>query len=536
MWDGLSARLRFVFDSGEIPADAAYTPDGQHVCIVTTNTISAWETERGQRVAHAKTSTGPLTAMALSPDSRRVLAQSGASARAWNLTSGDWSEFSIQEVAPVAFMAFTPDGRQVITGTEAGAFRAWDALHARMASDAWRTADPAREFHLSADGAAALVRTKDHASLMDVPAGRPLATLSAHAKGRATAFSSDARLFLVAASDGVTRLAEMSETPSDFLSLTREQLLAMARLLAGAEIDANDAVVPVSAPRLANDWAGLREHAALQPARRPVWHAARAERFEKAKLWFALQFHANALQKFNNADPRANRWAETAARELATADLLTTRSGLVTDHFPARSPDATPNLIDLSPFYNVSLTRTWLPIKDIGRSNDLAQMPSGLQKFAGVQFDVRGLIQLSGSALENLGGRFPKQVVEIPANRKATNIHFLHGAAWDALYGTVIGRYRIHYANGESREAKIVFGRNVRDWWFPRTQPQLTMGAAVAWQGSNPASRQLGMDVRVYKFTWNNLLPDVEIKSIDFESTMEKPAPFLLAITLEPAD
>jgi len=135
-----------------------------------------------------------------------------------------------------------------------------------------------------------------------------------------------------------------------------------------------------------------------------------------------------------------------------------------------------------------------------------------------------------------MGGRFPKEVVGIPANRKATSIHFLQGTAWDALYGTVIGRYRVNYVNGKSREAKIIFGRTVRDWWFPPTQPQLTMGAAVAWQGSNPASRQLGMAVRVYKFTWINPLPDVEIKSIDFESTMEKPAPFLLAVTLEPAD
>jgi hypothetical protein len=237
----------------------------------------------------------------------------------------------------------------------------------------------------------------------------------------------------------------------------------------------------------------------------------------------------------NPADHRAETWTKTAARELTGAEMLATRPA-VTDPFPARSPDATPNLIDLSSFYNVSLTQTWLPIKDLGRSNDLAQLPGGLQKFAGVQFDVRGLIQLSGSALENLGGHFPKQVTGIPANCKATNIHFLHGTAWDALYGTVIGRYRINYANGENREVKIIFGRNVRDWWFPRTQPQHTLGAAVAWEGSNPASRQLGMAVRVYKFTWPNALPDVEIKSIDFESTMEKPAPFLLAITLESAD
>ncbi len=534
IWDGLSARLRFAFDCGEIPVDAEYTPDGQHVCIVTTNTIAAWETERGQRVAHARSSIGPLTGMALFPDNRRVLARSGTTARAWNLTSGDWSEFSIQEVAPIALLALTPDGRRAITGTEAGAFRSWDTLNARIADDAWRTDKP-RDFKLSPDGAAALVQTEGRASLIDVSAARSMAALPARGASQVTAFSGDARLLLVAASNGVARVAEISETPSDFSSLTREQLLAMTRLLSSTEVETNDVLVSVSAERLASDWAGLRGHAAVQPASCPDWHAIRAERFEKTKSWFALQFHANALKKLNAADQRATSWTETAARELAGAELLTTRSGLITDHFPARSPGVAANLIDLSSFYNVSLAQTWLPIKDIGRSNDLAQLPSGLQKFAGVQFDVRGLIQLSGSALENLGGRFPKQVVDIPVNRKATNIHFLHGTAWDALYGTVIGRYRINYANGESRDAKIIFGRNVRDWWFAPTQPQLTMGAAVAWQGSNPASRQLGMAVRIYKFTWINPLPDVEIKSIDFESAMEKPAPFLLAITLDPS-
>ena len=533
IWDGLSARARFAFDTGEVPVDAEYTPDGQHVCVVTTNTVSAWETERGQRVAHAQSSIGPLTGIALSPDSRRVLARSGARARVWNLTSGDWSEFSIQEVAPIILLAFTPDAREVITGTEGGAFRSWDTLHARMAADAWRSADKVREFKLSPDGAAALVRTEGRASLLDVRAAQPAATLPApDATGQATAFSSDARLFLIAARGGVARIGEMSETASDFSSLPPGQLLALARLLSGGEVDTNNSFMTVSAERLASDWVSLRDHAAVQPTRRPDWHAARATRLENAHAWFGVRFHAERLKQMHASADRANAWSEKAERELVKAESTPAQ----TASLPPRSPEATPNLIDLSTFYNVSLTETWLPIKDIGRSNDLAQLPSGLQKFAGVQFDVRGLIQLSGSALENLGGRFPRQVTGIPANRKATSIHFLQGTAWDALYGTVIGRYQVNYANGKTREVKIVFGRTVRDWWFPSTQPQLTMGAAVAWQGSNPASRQLGMAVRIYKFTWINPLPDVEIKSINFESTMEKPAPFLLAITLEPTD
>jgi serine/threonine protein kinase/WD40 repeat protein len=524
VWDGLSARARFRFACDEVPIAAEYTPNGEHVCVATANTLSAWETERGQRIAHAKSSIDQLTGMAVSPDNRRVVTSTGPLALFWNVSSGEWSAYSIEEPSEITALAFTPDSQRVITGRRDGSFRMWDASSGRMAGDVWRLPGQARELKTSPDGAEALVRGDDRASLIDLLAVQPVASLSA----QATAFSGDARLFVCADRGGVVRMFEIPESASGFSQLSREHLLALARLLSGREVDTNDAVVAVPAHQLATDWATSSDHAALQPTPAATWHTARAERFDNAKAWFALRFHADALRKFNAALERANAWSERAARELAKAEAVPAQG----DAIPARSPSAKPNQIDLSSFYNVSLTQTWLPMKDVGRSNDLAQLPSGLQKFAGVEFDVRGLIQLSGSALENLGGRFPRRVADIPINQKTTNVHFLHGTAWDALYGTVIGRYQINYVNGETREAKIVFGRNVRDWWFPPTQPQMTMGAAVAWQGANPASRQLGMAVRVYKFTWSNPLPDVEIKSIDFESAMEKPAPFLLAITV----
>jgi serine/threonine protein kinase/WD40 repeat protein len=541
IWDGLSARLRFTFDCGGVPIDANYTPDGEHVCVATPNALTAWETERGQRVAQSVSPIGPINRVVFAPDSRRVLAIAGPTAQLWNLTGGEWSAFVIQEAAPIIAAVITPDGSTVIAGTQDGAFRYWDVANARMAGEAWRLPGRVREFETSADGAAAVVRTDERASLVElVGRGVPTAPQAVSAAatvstGHVTAFSSDARLFL-SASEDVTRIYELTEVPATFSQFSREGLLDMTRLFSGREVNDKDKLVPIATERILEDWANLRRHTAFQPATLSDWHAARATRFEHSTNWFALRFHAEALKKLDPANDRARAWSQQAARELAKAEQLITRPELITDHFPIRSPEAKANLIDLSRFYNVSLTQTWLPLKDIGGSNDLAQLPSGLQKFAGVQFDVRGLIQLSGSALENLGGRFPERVTGIPVDRKATNVHFLHGAAWDALYGTVIGKYQINYANGDSREVKIIFGRNVRDWWFPPTQPQLTMGAAVAWQGANPASRQFGMAVRIYKFTWDNPLRDVEIKSIHFESAMEKPAPFLLAITLQPGD
>ncbi len=44
----------------------------------------------------------------------------------------------------------------------------------------------------------------------------------------------------------------------------------------------------------------------------------------------------------------------------------------------------------------------------------------------------------------------------------------------------------------------------------------------------------MGMSVRVYQMTWLNPWPELELTSLDFKSTLENPAPFLIAITVEP--
>jgi hypothetical protein len=56
----------------------------------------------------------------------------------------------------------------------------------------------------------------------------------------------------------------------------------------------------------------------------------------------------------------------------------------------------------------------------------------------------------------------------------------------------------------------------------------------VAWIGSHAAARLHGLQTRLIKYTWENELPDAEITSIDFVSAVENPAPFLVAITVDP--
>lgn len=60
-------------------------------------------------------------------------------------------------------------------------------------------------------------------------------------------------------------------------------------------------------------------------------------------------------------------------------------------------------------------------------------------------------------------------------------------------------------------------------------------GAEPVWKGPQERCKDKWPDwgVRLYKLTWTNPRPEVEIKSLDLESTMTQSAPFVVAITVE---
>jgi hypothetical protein len=207
------------------------------------------------------------------------------------------------------------------------------------------------------------------------------------------------------------------------------------------------------------------------------------------------------------------------------------REATPSEPIPARASDAGDHLLDLTGYYHGGLTETW---HAGGLSNNtLANLPSGIQTFGGVEFDVRGIVQLSGqAAARTLSVRFPTAIEGIAVGQPARRVHFLHAAGWSSPLGTVIGRYVAHYADGRTREIPIVYGEDVRDWW---TQPnEVGLGTAEpVWSGPNTVSSS-GPTVALYMTTWLNPLPDLAIESIDYHSAMEEAAPFLVAITLDP--
>jgi hypothetical protein len=190
-------------------------------------------------------------------------------------------------------------------------------------------------------------------------------------------------------------------------------------------------------------------------------------------------------------------------------------------------------LIDLTAHYNGLLEDSWQGFP----SNHLAHLPSGLQKFGGVLFDVRGVIQLSGEQ-DAFPYPFPEKVEPIQVNQKLSRIHFLQGTAFDPTVfkplQTNIASYVVHYADNQTREIPMIYGKQVVDWWFDPKHPLELTDAKVAWTGQNEAAEAYGKSLRLYRFTWENPLKEVEVASISFVSGATISAPFLIAITIEP--
>jgi hypothetical protein len=202
---------------------------------------------------------------------------------------------------------------------------------------------------------------------------------------------------------------------------------------------------------------------------------------------------------------------------------------------PARDPKADSRLIDLSGKYNALLTEQWHPDANglPSGGNHLGTLPRGVQKLGGTDFDVRGVIQLTGTQAEFAGAAFPESRTGIKVGQKCKQLHMLQATGWRTEDGTAIGKYILHYAGGTQAVLNIVYGDDLRDWWDSSGEPKEAKSATIAWSGSNPATEAASGGLRLFKRTYDNPKADLIVESIDFISTQSESAPFLIAVTLE---
>ncbi|HXJ76473.1 MAG TPA: hypothetical protein VNM37_26685, partial [Candidatus Dormibacteraeota bacterium] len=213
----------------------------------------------------------------------------------------------------------------------------------------------------------------------------------------------------------------------------------------------------------------------------------------------------------------------TVARVFASPARVPART-----EFPPRAPGANPNLVDLTAYYNATLTDSWQGFP----GNNLAELTPGIHELDGVQFDVRGVIQVRGT---EIAADFPQSVAGIRLGQKCRQVHFLHAVSFSTRTASS-GVYEIHYADGQVRTIPIHYGRQLADWWVDpqKKQPSLRE-PRIAWRGENEATKAYGMSLCLYHSVWENLLPDVELATLTLDSgdEHELDGPFCVAITLE---
>jgi len=202
---------------------------------------------------------------------------------------------------------------------------------------------------------------------------------------------------------------------------------------------------------------------------------------------------------------------------------------LLSKLIPPRFRQASPELIDLTDYYNAALGQVWHPSSGGVSGNSLDIVP-GLLLLGDVIFDVRGIVQLSGRQLQADGGNYPREIPRIHVGMACRQIHFLQACGWTSPENTRIGSYVAHYADGHEATIPIVYGDDVRDWSASSDHSATLTRGIVVWRDTNRAS----LHIRLFKTTWVNPTPEVEISSLDYRSAMADSAPFLVALTAEP--
>ncbi len=271
----------------------------------------------------------------------------------------------------------------------------------------------------------------------------------------------------------------------------------------------------------------------------PAWEAMMTNRFVAEDLSVKRLFPEDAASvaaagaaPATAAKPSAKASTPAAAPSPNATPQPETAAPVIL-RIPPRDPQAPSSLIDLTDYYNAGLNETWhaRPVKGYKHS-DLAWLPKGIQTFAGVEFDVRGVVQLAGQYF--VSSRFPPAVKGIRVSRKCRTLNFLHATGWSVPDGTRIGHFRVVYNDGEDREIPIIYGVDVSDWTLPgnKTDPA-DFKPVIAWVGKSPSSQSQGTTIRLFKTTWENPLPQARIDTLDYVSAQTNCAPFLIAITAE---
>jgi len=485
------------------------------------NDIFLWDVQTGRRLN--LTSMGHnfrLLYAAFSPDNSRLLTCGfDFTARLWDAHTGQPLSDPLRHREQIRWGAFSPDGESVATASWDRTVRVWDGRTGKpLTPPLIHKATVAGAFWSANGRWLNTITEDDFLQVWDLATGQPLTPPRKIQDGVDGLVHSAPRQ---AAAAG-------EELPQDDRRV--EDLVLLAQMLAVGRIDAGGNAVPLQLQELTNAWHKLREKNPAQfsatMSEAVAWHRSESRASEAEGNAAAVLFHLDRSLALSPNDPvLAEERSQAEARARGTSNLVDQITKVT--RFPARDPKAGACQIDLTSFYNVDLHQP--------DGADCGDLQDGLQTFGGVQFDVRGVVYLSGQIAKQEGSQLPEHLNGLGIGRKCRRLHFLQGTGWQAPSGTRVGTYVLHYADGQQAELPIVSGLDTGPWWvfYPPIAPTEPGGALPVWNGKNRRNAKDGCSIYLYKSTRANPRPEIELVSIDFVSSMSSASPFLVALTLE---
>jgi WD40 repeat protein/serine/threonine protein kinase len=462
-----------------------FNPDGRY--LVTTGKDYAarvWDVLNGQPIGpplhHSDTpdAYGYIIDVAFSPDSRKVATADVNDLRLWDLPVGKPGSKPIRPGGLVEHIAFSPDGRSLVTACSRtagpnGTVRVWDVETAEPRTAPLLLKEGVGHAAFSPDGRLFVTASYDGtAQVWDATTGEPITAPLQHDRPVLCAeFNSDSTRVFTATESG----AWVWDLPLD--DRPAKEVLLYASVLAGHQIDKSGSLTQLAAEEI-----------------RSGWQQVRAKSPNRAMLGGC---NGPIPGELDPTDPEAKKFFENLS-------------------FTCRSQNDTnlkPFCVDLSPFFNDGLTNGW------------AALPTGRQQFAGVEFDIRGIIRLAGDGTEKWGYNSLKSVSGIKVGRKCTLLHFLQGSNGSRM--EFYAEYLVHFKNGQKWNIPVL-GEDVIEYSLQDADPNRAKRSTIVWKGT-----EQGTHVRLYQTTWQNPLPDLEVESIDFTSAMSWNSAFLVALTVE---
>jgi beta-galactosidase len=184
---------------------------------------------------------------------------------------------------------------------------------------------------------------------------------------------------------------------------------------------------------------------------------------------------------------------------------------------------------------------TFVPVDltPFATGKDVENLPTGRQTFQGVKYQIGPRPLQLGSTVYP---EFPQTIEGIAVGRTCRAVHFLHATQGGGYQqpghpkhendGVEVGRYVIHYEDGDDAVQPLIYGEQLRGWWdWDNNLP--TPNSQMVWTGENAAASKYNRKIRLYWAVWENPHPEKVVKAIDFVSANAKAAPFCVAMTLE---